>query len=129
MKRSDFLRLCGGMLLATQLPKAVWAQANKPADGPQSLKNIRRITINAGATKPFGALHISDTHLTRVDERDNERKKSLSAARQRAFKWAEHYFDAAIRYARERDLMLLHTGDLKEEDGIVFLPLYMMMLL
>lgn len=112
MKRSDFLRLCGGMLLATQLPKTVWAQANKPADGPQSLKNIRRITISAGATKPFGALHISDTHLTRVDERDNERKKSLSAARQRAFKWAEHYFDAAIRYARERDLMLLHTGDL-----------------
>jgi hypothetical protein len=24
---------------------------------------------------------------------------------------------------------VLHTGDLKEEDGIVFLPLYMMMLL
>lgn len=112
MKRSDFLRLCGGMLLATQLPKAVWAQANKHTDGPQSLKNIRRITISAGATKPFGALHISDTHLTRVDERDNERKKSLSAARQRVFPWAEHYFDAAIRYARERDLMLLHTGDL-----------------
>ena len=112
MKRSDFLRLCGGMLLATQLPKTVWAQANKPADGPQSLKNIRRITISAGATKPFGALHISDTHLTRVDARDNQRKKSLAASRQRVFPWAEHYFDAAIRYARERDLMLLHTGDL-----------------
>lgn len=112
MKRSDFLKLCGGMLLATQLPKAVWAQATKPVDGPQTLKNIRRITINAGATKPFSALHISDTHLTRVDERDNERKTALSAARQRVFPWAEHYFDAAIRYARERDLMLLHTGDL-----------------
>ena len=112
MKRSDFLRLCGGMLLATQLPEAVWAQTTKPIDGPQSLKNIRRITIKAGATKPFRALHLSDTHLTRTDERDNERKKRLAQSRQRAFAWAEHYFDAAIRYARERDLMLLHTGDL-----------------
>ena len=112
MKRSEFLRLCGGMLLATQLPKSVWAQANNPTEGPQSLKNIRRITINAGATKPFSALHISDTHLTRTDERDNERKKRLAQSRQRVFPWAEHYFDAAIRYARERNLMLLHTGDL-----------------
>ena len=112
MKRSDFLRLCGGMLLATQLPEAVWAQTTKPIDGPQSLKNIRRITIKAGATKPFSALHLSDTHLTRTDERDNERKKRLAQSRQRVFPWAEHYFDAAIRYARERDLMLLHTGDL-----------------
>ena len=112
MKRSDFLRLCGGMLLATQLPEAVWAQTTKPIDGPQSLKNIRRITIKAGATKPFRALHLSDTHLTRTDERDNERKKRLAQSRQRVFPWAEHYFDAAIRYARERDLMLLHTGDL-----------------
>ena len=112
MKRSDFLRLCGGVLLATQLPKAVWAQATKPIDGPQSLKNIRRITIKAGATKPFSALHISDTHLTCTDERDDERKRRLSETRQRVFPWAEHYFDAAIRYARERNLMLLHTGDL-----------------
>lgn len=118
MKRSDFLRLCGGALLLTQLPKPLAAkmqkaaEASKVAEGPSTLRDVRKITINVGAKKPFSALHISDTHLTRVDARDNERKKSLSAARQRVFPWAEHYFDAAIRYARERNLMLLHTGDL-----------------
>lgn len=118
MKRSDFLRLCGGALLLTQLPKPLAAkmqkaaEASKVAEGPSTLRDVRKITINVGAKKPFSALHISDTHLTRVDARDNERKKSLAASRQRVFPWAEHYFDAAIRYARERDLMLLHTGDL-----------------
>ena len=118
MKRSEFLRLCGGALLLTQLPKPLIAKVNagaeagNAAEGPSSLKDVRKITINVGATKPFSALHISDTHLTRVDERDNERKKRLSLSRQRVFPWAEHYFDAAIRYARERELMVLHTGDL-----------------
>lgn len=118
MKRSEFLRLCGGALLLTQLPKPLIAKVNagaeagNAAEGPSSLKDVRKITINVGATKPFSALHISDTHLTRVDERDNERKKRLSLGRQRVFPWAEHYFDAAIRYARERKLMVLHTGDL-----------------
>jgi UDP-2,3-diacylglucosamine pyrophosphatase LpxH len=118
MKRSEFLRLCGGALLLTQLPKPLAAkmqkaaEASKVAVGPSTLRDVRKITINVGAKKPFSALHISDTHLTRVDARDNERKKSLAASRQRVFPWAEHYFDAAIRYARERDLMLLHTGDL-----------------
>jgi UDP-2,3-diacylglucosamine pyrophosphatase LpxH len=118
MKRSEFLRLCGGALLLTQLPKPLAAkmqkaaEASKVAEGPSTLRDVRKITINVGAKKPFSALHISDTHLTRVDARDNERKKSLAASRQRVFPWAEHYFDAAIRYARERDLMLLHTGDL-----------------
>lgn len=118
MKRSEFLRLCGGALLLTQLPKPLAAKMQKAAEasnvteGPSTLRDVRKITINVGAKKPFSALHISDTHLTRVDARDNQRKKSLAASRQRVFPWAEHYFDAAIRYARERDLMLLHTGDL-----------------
>ena len=118
MKRSEFLRLCGGALLLTQLPKPLIAKVNagaeagNAAEGPSSLKDVRKITINVGATKPFSALHLSDTHLTRIDERDNERKKRLSLGRQRVFPWAEHYFDAAIRYAREHDLMMLHTGDL-----------------
>jgi hypothetical protein len=59
-------------------------------------------------------LHLSDTHLTRVDGRDNERKHTLAARRQSAFPWAEHYFDAAVRYARERNLMIMHTGDLQD---------------
>ena len=118
MKRSDFLRLCGGALLISQLPTPLAAKIQKAAEssdvanGPSTLKDVRKITINVWAKKPFSALHLSDTHLTRVDDRDNERKKNLAAARQRVFPWAEHYFDAAVRYAREHNLMLLHTGDL-----------------
>lgn len=114
MKRGEFLRLCGGLFLATQLPEDVVARITDPITGPQSLKTVRRLTIAVGATKPFKALHLSDTHLTRVDSRDNERKHRLAASRQRVFPWAEHYFDAAIRYARERNLMILHTGDLQD---------------
>ena len=114
MKRSEFLKLFGGMLLATQLPDKAVARVTEPIMGPEMLKNIRKITINVGATKPFSALHISDTHLTRVDGRDNDRKINLAASRSRIFPWAEHYFDAAVRYAREKNLMLLHTGDLQD---------------
>jgi hypothetical protein len=114
MKREEFLRLCGGMFLVAGLPEQLMARMAEPMDGPQALKSIRRITIAVGATKPFKALHLSDTHLTRVDSRDGERKHALAASRQRVFPWAEHYFAAAIRYARERDLMILHTGDLQD---------------
>lgn len=114
MKREEFLRLCGGMFLVAGLPEQLMARMAEPVDGPQALKSIRRITIAVGAAKPFKALHLSDTHLTRVDSRDGERKHALAASRQRVFPWAEHYFDAAIRYARERDLMILHTGDLQD---------------
>ena len=114
MKRLEFLQLCGGMLIASQLPDKACARLLEPIAGPASLRTIKKITIAVGATAPIRALHISDTHLTRVDERDNERKHSLAASRQRVFPWAEHYFDAAIRYARENNLMLLHTGDLQD---------------
>lgn len=114
MKRSDFLRLCGGVFLASQLPEKLYAQLSEPIVGPSSLKEVRKLTINVGATAPFRVLHLSDTHLTRVDGRDNERKHTLAARRQSAFPWAEHYFDAAVRYARERNLMIMHTGDLQD---------------
>ncbi len=114
MKRYDFLRLCGGMLLATQIPDRVLAQLNATDDDAVELKTVRRLTISVGATKPFKALHLSDTHLTRVDSRDDERKHKLAATRTKYFPMAEQYFDAAIRYAATNNLMLLHTGDLQD---------------
>ncbi len=81
-------------------------------DSPIAMKEIRKIRIPVGASTPFRALHISDSHLTRVDHRDNERKKKLSAGRRKGFAMAEQYFDAAVRYAEEQNIILLHTGDL-----------------
>ena len=130
MKRSEFLKILGGTLIASQLPQVLNAKtiaANNPAlrtNGsmpsaaqrgevvPNIKLDIRPLTIAAGAEKPFSALHISDSHLTRVFEWESDRKKELAVRRQRIFPWAEHYFDAHIHYAAERDMMLLHTGDL-----------------
>lgn len=102
------------MLLASQLPDKAVARMSQPIVGPDRFSDLRKITINVGATSPFSALHISDTHLTRVDGRNDERKINLAASRSRIFPWAEHYFDVAVRYAREKRLMLLHTGDLQD---------------
>ena len=112
MKRRDFLRLSAGTLLASQLPKPLFAdKVERKVDAPTSL-NIRKIEIPVGIKKPFAALHISDTHLTKVDDRDVERKIMLAASRARWFSKAEHYLDEAIHYARANKLMLIHTGDL-----------------
>ena len=114
MKRREFLQLCGGLFIAMQLPGRSYARLLEPILGENSLKEIKKLTINVGATAPFKVLHISDTHLTRVDARDNERKHTVAAKRSKAFPDAEKYFDAAIRYARENDLLLMHTGDLQD---------------
>ena len=114
MKRREFLQLCGGLIIASHLPERSYARLMEPILDSDSLKEIKKLTIKVGATSPIKVLHISDTHLTRVDGRDNERKHSLAAKRSSAFPNAEKYFDAAISYARENDLMLLHTGDLQD---------------
>ncbi len=114
MKRREFLQLCGGILLASQLPESAYAHLLKHSEEPLPLKQVKKITIKVGATAPIRALHLSDTHLTRVDSRDNERKHTLAASRGKAFPMAEQYLDAALRYARERELMLLHTGDMQD---------------
>ena len=74
--------------------------------------NIRPLKINVGATKPFSALHVSDSHMTRVDDRETKRKKDLAAGRYNLFSKAEHYFDLHIRYALQKGLMMIHTGDM-----------------
>ncbi len=116
MNRREFLTLCGGLMLATELD----AMPKLSADGASSVDkkfdnlklNIRPLEIKVGATKPFKALHVSDSHMTRADESDGERKMKLAASRYRVFPLAEHYFDLQIRYAISKGLMMVHTGDM-----------------
>ena len=122
MKRSEFLKIFGGAMLSTQLPHLLDANKLAAANAkPSPLRgevtpniklDIRPLTINVGAEKPFSALHISDSHLTRVYDSESQRKRDLSKRRQRIFPWAAHYFDAPIRYAADNDMIMLHTGDL-----------------
>ena len=111
MNRRNFIQLCGGVILATELPDNVWAEVKRPVQILKHL-NIKEITIPVGCSKPFSALHISDTHISRVDNRDVERKIKLASKRSKLFPWGEHYFNEAIRYAKEHGMNLFHTGDL-----------------
>ena len=82
------------MLLATQLPDKAVARVADIAT-TESLKDVRKITIDVGATSPFSALHISDTHLTFADERNDDRKIKLAASRLRHFSKACIFFGSS----------------------------------
>ena len=127
MERRDFLKLSAGAFMASQLPWPARAGNASPLASPQEgrtasevkrdvnrLKplNLKKIEIPVGIEKPFGAIHISDTHLTLADNRNDERKISLAAGRARGMNLGEHYLDECIHYARRHDLLMLHTGDL-----------------
>ncbi len=75
--------------------------------------HFRRLEVPVGAARPFTALLLADTHLTRCDARDDERRNTLAAARRQGeFRDAERFLREALAAARERrpDL-LLHAGD------------------
>ena len=105
MKRREFLSLGAGAVLAAELP----ARAARHAPLPPL--RLEQIEIPVGAERPFGAVQVSDTHIVRVDARDDERKMKLAAGRSFA-PWGEHYLDEAIGLAKARGDLLLHTGDL-----------------
>ncbi len=72
--------------------------------------------IEIGLPKPLRFLHTTDNHLTLADERDNERKRELAAARHHAFEdddnRVQKSLDMMIDYCNQNCDLLLHTGDL-----------------
>lgn len=68
-------------------------------------------TIRVGAIAPFKVLHMSDTHLTLVDERDDERKINLAQRRSKSFADAMEVIAAGEKFAREKKIPIIHTGD------------------
>ena len=44
----------------------------------------------------IGAMHVSDTHFTFCDARDDARKQKLAASRVKGMRRGEHYLDEAI---------------------------------
>ncbi len=77
---------------------------------------IDKIRIDAGAERPFRALHMTDNHIALADQRDGQRKVDLATRRRAAFNegkgFAEDLMEAQLDYARRNDLLVLHTGDL-----------------
>ena len=105
--RCDFLKASAGLCLASSLPSVSPLLA---AD--ETLLKPQKIKLQVGASQPFKAVHVSDSHFCFVDDRENERKKKLAASRLKYFGDGEKRFDAAMALAQKNDALFLHTGDL-----------------
>ena len=74
--------------------------------------NIINTEIKIVIEKPFSVLHISDTHFTLADERNDQRKIELAKERDKVFLPGE----IKIKYVEELSLKtgskIVHTGDL-----------------
>ena len=77
---------------------------------------LEKTVIHIGLEKPVRLLHVTDTHLTLADERDNERKQKLGRDRTASFHntngRVERFLDEQITYAEEHCDLMVHTGDL-----------------
>ena len=69
--------------------------------------------IEAGATKPFSILHISDTHLTEADVDEGVTKQRLHRLRIKTFGGRqEEALRDSLAWAKSNVDYVLHTGDL-----------------
>lgn len=109
--RRDFLVFGAGAFLASLLPGRTLASA-----GHIVRFSPRRITVKCGLGKPVSFLHLSDSHLALMTKTElrNPRRAKLYANRIATWqsKYAEEGLAAALAYAKERRLPIVHTGDL-----------------
>ena len=117
MNRRGFLKaLTGGgaLIAASQLPSFA---KDDPLVFPQRGKwerlSVGYVRIDAGATKPFSVLHISDTHLTSAYPGENLNKQRLAQWRTRTFGGRqEEALRDSLAWAKENADFVLHPGDL-----------------
>ncbi len=71
---------------------------------------LEKSTVNIGLEKPLKILHVTDSHLAFVDERDNERKHAL--ARRLSSPEKEKFFYEHLEHGKANCDLIVHTGDL-----------------
>jgi UDP-2,3-diacylglucosamine pyrophosphatase LpxH len=114
--RRDFIKsftALGGLVAVSKLP----VLADNPLLFPNRGKWERLVLaynhIDAGATKPFSILHISDTHFTEAYPHEDHRLLKLKKIRTQTFGGRqEEALRDSISWAKENVDFLLHTGDL-----------------
>ena len=74
--------------------------------------DVKKIAVKVGAERPFKVMHVSDTHIVRVEKSDGDAKIRLAAARYPHMGYGEHYLCEAVARARTDGAMLVHTGDM-----------------
>ena len=117
MNRRDFIRstIAGGAFIAaSDLPSFC---ADDPAAFPGRGRFERLVlgyaTVNAGATRPFSVLHISDTHLTEAYADEGEKKLELMSVRRKMFGGRqEEALRDSLAWAKENVDYVVHTGDI-----------------
>ena len=108
--RREFLRgalAVGGIAATSRLP--LYARGN------QEQLSLAYAHIEAGATKPFSVLHISDTHLTFANPDEPESVQKYQRFRTDLF--GARQFEAlkdSVRWAKINADYLIHTGDLMD---------------
>ena len=83
--------------------------------GCETALKLTPLELDVGATAPFKALHVSDTHLNFWDVSDfygNPEQESHFGRRWVRFPQAMTSFCATLDYAERNKLPILHTGDL-----------------
>ena len=113
MNRRQFIGGFGGLVAVSALP----AWADDPSQFPSRGKYHRLMLayqqIEAGATKPFSILHISDTHLSDAYAHEDAKKQELRKNRTCCFGGRqEESLRDSLDWAKANVDYVLHTGDL-----------------
>ena len=106
LKRREFLRMAGAGFAAYAVPAGVRGYEPLPA-----LK-IRRVSLPVGASRPFRVLHVSDSHVARIDSSDTDAMYAFARTRSRIGReLGEYYLGEAAHNARSAGMKIVHTGD------------------
>lgn len=128
--RKGFIGLGVGALLAQCLPaipvdsrRKIQSWYRKVPEGAELLdipvmKGFKptKLEIRVGAKKPFGMLHMSDSHIAWMNSKDLMKADEVDLrwyeSRRRHFATNATGLAAALAYAKAKNLHILHTGDL-----------------
>lgn len=107
------LTAMGGLIAASRLPVLADDPALFPRRGRYERLVLAYHHIEAGATKPFSLLHISDTHFTEAYAHEDPRRLKLKEIRTQTFGGRqEEALRDSLDWARQNVDFVLHTGDL-----------------
>ena len=114
INRRNFLLSASSLVAVSALPSFA---ADDPSVFPKRGKFERLalsyVHINAGATKPFSILHISDTHLTAAYPHEDAKKQKLREVRTQTFGGRqEEALRDSLAWAKTNVDYVVHTGDL-----------------
>ena len=114
--RRSFLKLAGGaglVLAARDLPAVTPSPFEVGKRGAHSRISLSYAVVEAGATKPFSALHLSDTHLAYAYPDEHPDKVDESSRRCPAFGGRqEEALRDSLAWAKNNVDYVVHTGDL-----------------